>query len=1055
MGFTLQGFQTNFTAGELTPKLLGHTDINKYKNGLKTAQNVICLPHGPVAKRNGTQFLSEIKDSSNPARLLKFQFNQISAYILEMGNNYIRIYKDGIPVRTPEASLVNGDFSTGDLTGWTDISTSPSAVLYNGTPGHVGAYFNIPSGHNTAKLYQQLNGLGTIALYTLTFNYTKTMTSSTDWFYKVKIGTTLGAGDILTQDLPGAVGSSFLSTSIQFIPGANTVYLSIEVSANLNMTGGIHPLELHSVTMVQNDSIFELATEYTTDELAEISYSQFGKTSYFVHKNHTPAILSWDGLTDAGWSFKDVFFYPPATDEDGEKPAVTLTPGALTGIGATFTTSGNYFLAGDVGRQLHNLSGQPGRASITSVTNATTCVADILDDFTVSSAIPAGQWLIDLSPIAKLDIDQSSIGTTATVTSFYTDSFRGPWHAITAVSQHSPGVVTSAGHGLASGDKVEIAAIKGMTKLNATIWLAVVIDSANFSMVDSNNLAVDTTAYTPYISGGKCRKVFVDVGLDVFRATDVGRYLLLNAGIGQITNFIDAQTITVELQKELNTLADTSQWSIEDLAWTDEKGYPRTVALFQQRQWFGGTDAHTQTIYASETSVFDSLGVGANDADAMSIDISTGETNTVQWMIGLSNNLVVGTFGAELTVNSGGVAGPITSKTASLEQVGAQSGSIPQNPVVLNNEILYIQRSGNRINSFKYQFDIDNYVSNDLMFLADHMPKVRGGIISLTYAHDPDRTILCTCANGDMLAGTYYSEQQVMAWSSYSTNGVVESVETLSTGTSNDVYVLVKRDINGVTKRYLERFDHGDGTTPIDGFSDCYLSYYVPITILSITKGTTTTIQSLTHGLTTGDKIKFFGLLGDFSVLNGKTIAVTVTNINTITIAIDTSLFEDADVSSATFNKLITVVSGIDHLEGQTVQVKADGAVHADRVVVDGAITLAAPAYAVTVGLGFKMKIVTLNKEINLGAGSEQGQPGRMVKPILRLLNSTLPTLNGEFVPVRSPLDRMDNAVGLVTDDVEYGNLTWNTNTELTIENDLPLPFILLGLFGSAEFGAR
>ncbi len=89
------GAKQNFTAGELTPRLHGRTDLGRYQNGAKTLENFLVQPHGGVTRRPGTKFVKEVKTSANQTRLIPFQFNVDQAYIIEFGNEYIRFYKDG------------------------------------------------------------------------------------------------------------------------------------------------------------------------------------------------------------------------------------------------------------------------------------------------------------------------------------------------------------------------------------------------------------------------------------------------------------------------------------------------------------------------------------------------------------------------------------------------------------------------------------------------------------------------------------------------------------------------------------------------------------------------------------------------------------------------------------------------------------------------------------------------------------------------------------------------------------------------------------------------
>lgn len=72
----------------------GRTDFAKYFNGASNIENFVVLPHGPITRRPGTYFVSEIKTSSAKTRLIPFTFSTEQTYILEFGNLYIRFFKD-------------------------------------------------------------------------------------------------------------------------------------------------------------------------------------------------------------------------------------------------------------------------------------------------------------------------------------------------------------------------------------------------------------------------------------------------------------------------------------------------------------------------------------------------------------------------------------------------------------------------------------------------------------------------------------------------------------------------------------------------------------------------------------------------------------------------------------------------------------------------------------------------------------------------------------------------------------------------------------------------
>ncbi len=799
---------------------------------------------------------------------------------------------------------------------------------------------------------------------------------------------------------------------------------------------------------------YEVTTTYTEDEVFALSVVQFGNTLYIAHPNHPIATLTW--TSDTSWLLEDLFFYPPPTAEDGYSPAgLTIQPASTTGTNVNFSASGAVFLDGDVGREIINLVGR-GRASIKSKTSTTVVVCDIIEDFPNTSAIAAGDWKLSGTPVSKLTIDTTVLGATATIKSYYTDSALGSSKAITNITQANPGVVTSNGHGFANGDKVLITNVLGMTQVNKRYWTVKATAANTFALGNDENANFDTTNYTAYTSGGIARKKLQDIGLDVFRAADVGRFIKINNGIAEITAVTDAQTITVQIQKSLNSASDSSIWTLESESWTSTKGYPRALALHQGRLFAASTDTDLQTVWASEPGIFDSIAIGSGDGDGLQFDVATKEVNQINWMIGIRDSLILGTSSSELSIDSTSSDGAITASAK--EKPRGYAGSDVQIPVPINNEVLFIQRGGYRINAFYYDFSIDNYKPDDLMFLAEHLST--SGVKQITYADSPFGQIFAVMNDGTMCVGTYMREQQVIGWTKATTDGEFEAVNSISTNNTDEVYVVVKRTINGSNTRYIERFDFIDPEDPIAGFSDSYLTYSNPKTITTITKANPAVVTtSGAHGYSNGDFVKILHAEGmteingiTYKVANqaGTTFELTDTSGNNIN---STSYGTYTDSGEA--HKLVTTISGLSHLEGETVQVKTDGAVHPDAIVSSGAITLQQRAAEVTVGLAYEASITLLPLEYTLDGGSQQGQPIRWVTPILRLYQSALPLLNDGFLPARNPTDLTDAAVPLFTGDAVYGPQTWEASMNLNISSSLPLPLTVLGIFGTIDGGMK
>ncbi|CNF00197.1 TPA: hypothetical protein PXM11_000469 [Yersinia enterocolitica] len=95
--------KTNFTAGEISPRLMGRVDIARYANGAKIVENAVCVIHGGVMRRPGSHFAAKAKFGDQKARLIPYVFNRSQAYVLEFGNNYVRFYQNGAQIGSGSA----------------------------------------------------------------------------------------------------------------------------------------------------------------------------------------------------------------------------------------------------------------------------------------------------------------------------------------------------------------------------------------------------------------------------------------------------------------------------------------------------------------------------------------------------------------------------------------------------------------------------------------------------------------------------------------------------------------------------------------------------------------------------------------------------------------------------------------------------------------------------------------------------------------------------------------------------------------------------------------
>ena len=158
-------------------------------------------------------------------------------------------------------------------------------------------------------------------------------------------------------------------------------------------------------------------------------------------------------------------------------------------------------------------------------------------------------------------------------------------------------------------------------------------------------------------------------------------------------------------------------------------------------------------------------------------------------------------------------------------------GSEAVPPIKISNTTLFVQRYGHKLRAFTYDNNSDGYIARDLTTLASHI--TQSGIKEMALQQEPVPVVWCVLQNGGLVGLTYEAEQAVEAWHSHDlSGGFVESAVTLPSenGSHDELYLLVRRVINGTERKYIEVMEEGIGVeeenTKENFFVDCGLSYH-------------------------------------------------------------------------------------------------------------------------------------------------------------------------------------------------------------------------------------
>jgi len=245
--------------------------------------------------------------------------------------------------------------------------------------------------------------------------------------------------------------------------------------------------------------------------------------------------------------------------------------------------------------------------------------------------------------------------------------------------------------------------------------------------------------------------------------------------------------------------------------------YPARVTLFQQRLILANTINQPETVFASRIGNYVNFTRSRilQDTDRIELDLSGQQVNRIKSMLQLRELLVFSSAG-EFSVS--GPNGTLLATNPIQTQYG-YSGSSSVSPLVVEDTAIFVDRTGRSVRDLRYAFEQDGYSGNDLTIFASHFFENRT-ITGWAFAKNPFSIVWAHLDNGKLMSLTYKREHQVWAWCEHDVGGEVESIAVIPEGNEDAVYMIVKRLINGVTRRYVERMHSRDFS--VDAPEDCF-----------------------------------------------------------------------------------------------------------------------------------------------------------------------------------------------------------------------------------------
>lgn len=658
---------------------------------------------------------------------------------------------------------------------------------------------------------------------------------------------------------------------------------------------------------------------------------------------------------------------------------------------------------------------------------------------------------------------------------------------ITAITKANPAVVTYDGaDNYANGNEVFISGAGGMTEVNGKFFLVANVDTGanTFELQDVDGNDIDSTAFTTYTSGGTIAEVYTvtspyaaadlldskglpnyqyaqsaDVlylvhgdyetrsltrtantswsvntmdfidgpyltendtattltlsgtsgsvtvtasattginGGDGFQTTDIGRLIRWKDPANnwtwlEITARTSTTVVTATIKGE-NASAGTATKSWRLGVYSETTGYPKVITFFQDRVLLAGSSSYPDRYDLTRTGGYsdtefqfapsDRDGTVTDDA-AITGTLQSGQVNTIQWAGTDDRGLVIGTAKREWIIRPSSSNEALTPSNAKADPFSS-IGSAAIQPIQAESGTVFVQRARRRIHDIIYSFERDSLKPRDLTLPSEHI--TRTGVCEIKFQQEPINTIWARRTDGLLIGYTYYPDEAVFAAHRHPIggDGEVKSISVIpsSDGSRDELWMIVERTINSVTRKYIE-----------------YMTRYYEDDIAK---------EDAFH--------------------------------------VDSGLTYDSTATAT--------VTGLDHLEGETVKLLVDGRSHPDLTVASGAITLSNDVTGSTIQIGLSNSWAFKSQRIEAGSqdGTAQGKTKRMTGFVVRLLN----TLGLYYGPDEDNTDEYDFDQGssydedlsLFSGDTEF--LRWpdghNTEGVIYLSHDGAFPASLLAI---------
>jgi hypothetical protein len=731
--------QPAFTGGEISAEVANRVDLDKYQFAVLQAYNCLIKPHGPIYRRPGMKYMARTKYSDKACILVPFNGADNTDYLLEIGEKYIRVHKNGlyinIEVVTPYTADMLQDLRFVQSADTMFIASGKYPVKqlarYSDTDWRFADFEITDMYFDESTSLENYSGIS----YTVpgTYQFQPTVTGE----YQIDIaGAGGGGGGGVRYSKPGNHGHHY------YCVGGGA--------------GGNGERIIKTVTLSKD-------TSYTVT-VGSGGAGGGGTGSYGTASNGGDGENSTAcGLTGRGGT----------GGSGGSRVSIDGSYESTRGVQGTTYGAGGGGIGGVAGTKYKDNAGKAGAdgwAKILYTGNKELTPSGTTGDITLTSN---KNIFASSKPGAYIKLKQEIASKTVSTSNGTTERVRvgENWKVIS--------------HGTWSGSFAIEKSDDGES------WK----EYRKYTSKDD---------YNPSESGSVTEPVFLRAVCTITSGTctvDLTAMAYNAEGVVKLTEITSDSTAKAHVEKELGSTDMTTNflWG----AWSEEFGYPQTLCFFQDRLCFGGTKKQPYMVWMSRTGDYGNFSVEkasgtVTDDSAVALAFVSRKQFKILHLIA-STDLIVLTAGNEWTVSGSDTVTP----SKAVPKMQTTRGCSTVEPLMIGGRIVFVQGRGSTVRDMAYSYETDSYGGNDLTLLAKHIIE-NVQIVDSAYKQEPDSTIYFVRSDGTMACLSYIMEQKVYAWSTIETQGKIEAVAAVQEGDEDIIYLVVQREINGVTVRNIE-----------------------------------------------------------------------------------------------------------------------------------------------------------------------------------------------------------------------------------------------------------